>query len=36
MLDGAPIFEKSKIGRHAKAGEIMTIVQSRVGSVENG
>jgi hypothetical protein len=33
MLDGAPIFEKSKVGRHAKAGEIMGILQARLGTV---
>lgn len=25
-LDGKPIFEKSKIGRHAKPGEIIDII----------
>ena len=26
MLDGAPIFQKSKLGRHAKPGEIGKLV----------
>jgi hypothetical protein len=26
MLDGKPIFEKSKVSRHAKPGEIMGII----------
>jgi hypothetical protein len=26
ILDGKPIFEKSKVGRHAKPGEIMNII----------
>jgi selT/selW/selH-like putative selenoprotein len=25
-LDGKPIFEKSKVGRHAKPGEVMNII----------
>lgn len=25
-LDGAPIFEKSKLGRHAKEGEILGLI----------
>jgi hypothetical protein len=25
-LDGKPIFEKSKLGRHAKPGEIMNTI----------
>ena len=29
ILDGEPIFEKSKLGRHAKSGEIMTIIGRR-------
>jgi hypothetical protein len=28
MLNGAPIFEKSKLGRHAKPGEIMNAIAS--------
>jgi selT/selW/selH-like putative selenoprotein len=30
-LDGAPIFEKSKLGRHAKPGEIMNTIARLVG-----
>ena len=26
-LDGAPIFEKSKLGRHAKEGEIVGLIE---------
>jgi len=28
--NGQPIFEKSKLGRHAKAGEIMTLLDERI------
>jgi selT/selW/selH-like putative selenoprotein len=28
-LDGTPIFEKSKLGRHAKTGEILNIIAMR-------
>lgn len=28
-LDGTPIFEKSKLGRHAKAGEIVGLIEAR-------
>ena len=28
-LDGAPIFEKSKLGRHALPGEIMRLIAER-------
>jgi Rdx family. len=31
-LDGALIFEKSKIGRHAKRGEIMEIIARTSGT----
>ena len=27
-LDGAPIFEKSKLGRHAQPGEIIRLIES--------
>jgi selT/selW/selH-like putative selenoprotein len=30
-LEGKPIFEKSKLGRHAKTGEIMTIIAREQG-----
>jgi predicted Rdx family selenoprotein len=28
-LDGAPIFEKSKLGRHARPGEILAMIKER-------
>jgi selT/selW/selH-like putative selenoprotein len=28
-LDGDAIFEKSKLGRHAKAGEIVDLIEAR-------
>jgi len=28
VRDGAPIFEKSKVGRHARAGEILGLLAS--------
>lgn len=34
ILDGKPIFEKSKLGRHAKAGEIMRIIARDSGTAE--
>ena len=30
-LEGRPIFEKSKLGRHAKAGEIVNIIAMEQG-----
>ncbi|MGH7653191.1 MAG: Rdx family protein [Gemmatimonadaceae bacterium] len=30
-LDGVPIFEKSKLGRHAQPGEILRLVESAPG-----
>jgi predicted Rdx family selenoprotein len=27
VADGVPIFEKSKLGRHAKAGEIVSLLE---------
>jgi selT/selW/selH-like putative selenoprotein len=27
--DGTPVFEKSKLGRHAKPGEILNLLASR-------
>jgi selenoprotein W-related protein len=27
-LDGAPIFEKSKLGRHAQPGEVLRLIDS--------
>jgi hypothetical protein len=32
LLDGEPIFEKSKLGRHAKPGEIAGLIEARQGS----
>ena len=29
-LDGKPIFEKSKLGRHAQPGEVLRLLQSAV------
>jgi len=29
VCDGEPIFEKSKIGRHAKPGEVMSLLEKR-------
>jgi hypothetical protein len=26
MLDGVPIFEKSKLGRHAQPGEVLRLI----------
>jgi predicted Rdx family selenoprotein len=28
-VDGKPIFEKSKIGRHAKPGEILSLLKEK-------
>jgi selT/selW/selH-like putative selenoprotein len=28
-LDGAAIFEKSKLGRHARAGEVVELIEAR-------
>jgi selT/selW/selH-like putative selenoprotein len=29
MADGTPVYEKSKAGRHAKAGEIVALLAAR-------
>jgi selenoprotein W-related protein len=29
VCDGQPIFEKSKTGRHAKPGEVMSLLEKR-------
>jgi len=29
LADGDPIFEKSKLGRHAKPGEILALVEKK-------
>jgi len=28
-VDDVPVFEKSKLGRHAKPGEILTLLEQR-------
>ena len=28
-VDGQPVFEKSKLGRHAKPGEILTLLEQK-------
>ena len=28
-VDGKPVFEKSKLGRHARAGELMNLIAAR-------
>jgi predicted Rdx family selenoprotein len=30
-VGGVPVFEKSKLGRHARPGEIMALIAARVG-----
>lgn len=32
VMDGAPIFEKSKLGRHARGGEILTLIREGLAS----
>lgn len=32
VLDGTPIFEKSKLGRHAREGEILELIKRETGS----
>ncbi len=27
-VDGKPVYEKSKTGRHAKAGEVLSLIES--------
>jgi len=29
LKDGVPIFEKSKLGRHAKPGEIISLLEQK-------
>jgi hypothetical protein len=31
-MDGAPLFEKSKVGRHEEAGEIVGLIAKKSGS----
>lgn len=30
LMDGEPVFEKSRLGRHERPGEIMTLIGERV------
>ena len=30
LLDGAPVYEKSKLGRHARGGEILSLITAHV------
>lgn len=32
MLDDAPIFEKSRLGRHAQPGEILGLIERRLAT----
>jgi predicted Rdx family selenoprotein len=29
-VDGIPVFEKSKLGRHARPGEILTLITQKI------
>jgi hypothetical protein len=29
VVDGQPVFEKSKLGRHAKPGEIISLLKEK-------
>jgi selT/selW/selH-like putative selenoprotein len=29
-LDGKPVFEKSKVGRHAEPGEVLALIAARL------
>jgi len=29
-MDGKPVFEKSKLGRHARGGEILALIRDRI------
>jgi len=31
IVDDVPVFEKSKLGRHAKPGEIMSLIDQKAG-----
>jgi len=31
-VDGAPVFEKSKLGRHAKPGEIAGLIEKKTAA----
>jgi hypothetical protein len=30
VVDGEPVYEKSKLGRHARPGEIASIIEQRI------
>jgi hypothetical protein len=30
VVDGEPVFEKSKLGRHARPGEIVSLIEDRM------
>jgi predicted Rdx family selenoprotein len=32
MLDDAPVFEKSRLGRHAQPGEILGLIQRKLAT----
>lgn len=32
VVDGTPAFEKSKLGRHARAGEILALLAARIAT----
>ena len=32
LLDGAPVFEQSKLGRHARGGEILSLLAAKVSA----
>jgi len=32
MLDGTPIFEKSKLGRHAQPGEVLGLITQKLAT----
>jgi predicted Rdx family selenoprotein len=34
-MDGAPIFEKSKLGRHERPGEILSLIAERLAKSQN-
>jgi predicted Rdx family selenoprotein len=31
IVNGVPVFEKSKLGRHARPGEILELIAGRAG-----
>ena len=32
LLDGVPVYEKSKTGRHARAGEILALLTAKMST----